>query len=356
MMYDLMKGLFSIARTGGASDLHMTVYTKPRARRNGKLLDIDQYDELTPDTIREMLYSILTEEQAVVLERKGEVDFAYEDENGGRYRANVFKQRGHLAGVFRVLPDKIFTMEELKLPPITKQFASLKKGLVLVTGPTGSGKSTTLASMINHINMSRREHIITIEDPIEYVHKHNNCIVNQREIGNDTESFGNALRASLREDPDVILVGEMRDPETISVALTAAETGHLVFSTLHTIGAASTISRIIDTFPANSKQQIRTQLAAVLEGVVTQRLIPKKDGSGRVAALEILCMNDAVRNLIREDKTYQINSTMQTSAAAGMQPMDLHLSRLCKEGIISSAEAISNSLDLESLKRYMAMA
>lgn len=354
-MHEIMRDLFNIARTRGASDLHITVNVRPKIRHNGVLLDVEKYDKMDAATVQQILYSILEEHQISYLDNQGEIDFAYEDEQKGRYRANLFKQQGSLAAVFRVLPTKIYTMEELNLPQVVTQFANLRKGVVLVTGPTGSGKSTTLASIINYINRNRRDHIITIEDPIEYVHPHINCVVNQREVGIDTLSFGNALRASLREDPDVILVGEMRDNETISVALTAAETGHLVFSTLHTIGAASTINRIIDTFSANDKPQVRTQLAEVLQAVVTQRLIVKKDGSGRVAALEILCMNDAIRNMIREDKTHQINSTMQTGASVGMQPMDLHLARLFKEGTISNVEAINNCLDLENLKRYISM-
>lgn len=354
-MKEVMKDLLRIARDSKASDLHITVNSMPKIRLNGELVSIEKYPIMNSDDTRNILYSMLSEYQISYLENMGEIDFAYEDSGGGRFRANIYKQQGSMAGVFRVLPTKIFTLEELNVPPIIGNFAKLKKGLVLVTGPTGSGKSTTLAAIINQVNRTRREHIITIEDPIEYVHHHAGCIVNQREVGNDTLSFENALRASLREDPDVILVGEMRDNETISVALTAAETGHLVFSTLHTIGAASTINRIIDSFPPHARQQVRTQLAMVLEGVITQRLIVNKEKNGRLAALEILCINDAIRNMIREDKTHQINSTLQTSASAGMQPLDLHLAKLVKENKISKIEAVNNCIEFESFKRYMSM-
>ena len=352
-MIEVMKDLFKIARDSGASDLHITVNVNPKMRLHGDLVAIDKYPVMTPDDTKNVLYSILTPEQIAYFENMGEIDFAYQDEQGGRFRANIFKQQGCVAGVFRILPVKIFTIDELNLPPVVRTFAQLKKGLVLVTGPTGSGKSTTLAAIMNQVNRTRKDHLITIEDPIEYVHHHNQCVVNQREVGQDTLSFENALRGSLREDPDIILVGEMRDNETISVALTAAETGHLVFSTLHTIGAASTINRIIDSFPPHARQQVRTQLAMVLEGVVTQRLIVNKEHNGRVAALEILCVNDAIRNMIREDKTHQINSTMQTSGSVGMQPLDLHLARLCKEGKIAKKDALDNCIDVENFNRYM---
>jgi len=354
-MLDVMKDLLKIARDSGASDLHITVGVCPKMRLHGELTNIAKYPELNADDTKNILFSILSEFQQQYVENMGEIDFAYEDEGGGRFRANIFRQQGAYGGVFRVLPTRIFTLEELKLPPVIRSFASLKKGLVLVTGPTGSGKSTTLAAIINQVNRTRKEHIITIEDPIEYVHHHQNCIVNQREVGTDTLSFENALRGSLREDPDVILVGEMRDNETISVALTAAETGHLVFSTLHTIGAASTINRIIDSFPPHARQQVRTQLAMVLEGVVTQRLIVNKEHNGRIAALEILVVSDAIRNLIREDKTHQINSTMQTSADKGMQSLDLHLAKLVKAEIITKQDALNNCIDQDNFKRYYSM-
>jgi twitching motility protein PilT len=351
-MIEVMRDLLAIARDSGASDLHVTVGCCPKMRLHGELTDIEKYPVMTPEDTKSILYSILSEFQVSYLENMGELDFAYEDESGTRFRANVFKQKGNIAGVFRVLPSKILTIEELGLPPVTRSFSALKKGLVLVTGPTGSGKSTTLAAIINQVNRMRRDHIITIEDPIEYVHHHQKCVVNQREVGTDTLSFENALRGSLREDPDVILVGEMRDNETISVALTAAETGHLVFSTLHTIGAASTINRIIDSFPPHARQQVRTQLAMVLEGVVTQRLVPKKEG-GRLAALEILVMNDAIRNMIREDKTHQIDSTMQTSSSAGMQTLDFHLAQLVKDEKITMQTAVNNCINIDNFKRYM---
>ena len=352
-MIEAMIDLLAKARDTGASDLHITVGTQPKIRLHGELTNVENYPVMTPDETKSILFSILTDFQISYLENMGELDFAYEDDTGTRYRANIYKQKGCFGGVFRVLPSKILTIDELGLPPVARHFAGLKKGLVLVTGPTGSGKSTTLAAIINQINRTRREHIITIEDPIEYVHNHQLCIVNQREVGTDTLSFENALRGSLREDPDVILVGEMRDNETISVALTAAETGHLVFSTLHTIGAASTINRVIDSFPPHARQQVRTQLAMVLEGVVTQRLVPLKEGHGRMAALEVLVVNDAIRNMIREDKTHQINSTMQTSQSAGMQTLDFHLATLVKEGKISQKTALTNCIDVDAIKRYL---
>lgn len=354
-MIEVMKDLLTIARDSKASDLHITVNSCPKMRLNGEMVSIDKYPVMTPEDTKNILYSILSDFQVSYLENMGELDFAYEDDDGCRFRANVYKQKGCMAGVFRVLPSKILTLEDIDMPPVIKSFATLKKGLVLVTGPTGSGKSTTLAAIINQINRTRKEHIITIEDPIEYVHNHQMCIVNQREVGSDTLSFENALRGSLREDPDIILVGEMRDNETISVALTAAETGHLVFSTLHTIGAASTINRIIDSFPPHARQQVRTQLAMVLEGVVTQRLVVNKNRNGRVAALEILCVNDAIRNMIREDKTHQISSVMQTSSSAGMQSLDFHLAKLAKAEKISKQEALNNCIDADSFARYMSM-
>lgn len=354
-MIEVMRDLLAIARDSKASDLHITVNSVPKMRLNGELVGIEKYPVMTEEDTKNILYSVLSDFQISYLENMGELDFAYQDEDGCRFRANVYKQKGCIAGVFRVLPMKILTLDEINMPSVIRNFVTLKKGLVLVTGPTGSGKSTTLAAIINQINRTRREHIITIEDPIEYVHSHQKCIVNQREVGTDTLSFENALRGSLREDPDIILVGEMRDNETISVALTAAETGHLVFSTLHTIGAASTINRVIDSFPPHARQQVRTQLAMVLEGVVTQRLVANKEGTGRLAALEIMVCNDAIRNLIREDKTHQISSIMQTSSSSGMQSLDYHLARLAKDEKISMQTAMVNCIDQESFKRYIAM-
>lgn len=353
-MYDIITELLNISRENKASDLHITTNSKPKARLNGELASIAKYPVMRPEDTEKMVYSVMTDKQIEVLQKNGEVDFAYEDLDGGRFRVNVYKQRGKVSAVFRILPTKILTLDELDSPPAVRSFSELRKGLVLVTGPTGSGKSTTLAAIINQINRTRFNHIITIEDPIEYVHSNLNSIVNQREVGSDTKSFNSALRASLREDPDVILVGEMRDYETISVALTAAETGHLVFSTLHTIGAASTINRIIDSFPSEARGQVRSQLSTVLEGVVTQRLVPKADKSGRIAAFEILKANDAIRNMIREDKTHQIDSAMQTSASAGMQSLDLSLAKLVAKGIISENEAVNNCINFDTYKRYMA--
>ena len=285
----------------------------------------------------------------------GEYYRAYQEQGIGRFSVNVFRQKGHDAVALRVIPLKVPTLDDLKHPRIFKDLIKKRRGLVLVTGPTGSGKSTTLAAMINEINNSKDCHIVTLEDPIEYVHQHKLSMVNQREIGEDTKSFANALRAVLREDPDVILVGEMRDPETIAIAITAAETGHLVFSTLHTIGASKTIDRIIDVFPPHQQQQIRTQLASVLQGIISQQLIQKVDGSGRVAALEIMTITPGIQNLIREGKSHQIESSIQTGAKYGMKTMDMALADLYKSMIISKESAFDYCVDQEILGRMIGM-
>lgn len=339
-----IRELLVMAKEKGASDVHITVGIPPKCRVNGELINIGTPVVSPEDTIN-MVMGLMNEKQKIILEENGEVDFSYALQHLGRYRVNIFKQRGSYAAAIRLVGTTIPTPEDLGLPESVVEVTSKKRGLVLVTGPTGSGKSTTLASLINIINSSYNSHIITLEDPIEYLHKHGKSIVNQREVGNDTNSFGNALRAALRQDPDVILVGEMRDLDTISIAVTAAETGHLVFSTLHTIGAASTIDRIIDVFPPYQQQQIRIQLASVLECIVSQQLIPTANGKGRVAAFEVMHANSAIRNLIREAKAHQIQSVMQTNRKMGMLTMDDALYELYSKRIIDAEKAIAFAQD-----------
>lgn len=334
-----------------ASDLHLTVGIPPKARVNGKLINIGK-EELIPQQIKEFALEILGRHFEDYNE-KGEYDIAHEISGIGRFRVNVFKQKGNDAIVMRYLTIEVPTLDQLKQPKLFKELIKKRRGLILVTGPTGSGKSTTLAAMINEINMTKADHIVTLEDPIEYLHKHNKSIINQREVGDDTESYANALRAVLREDPDCILVGEMRDLETISTAITAAETGHLVFSTLHTIGAAKTIDRIIDVFPPHQQQQIRTQLAAVLQAVISQQLVETIDGKGRVAALEIMTITTSIQNLIREGKTHQIDSSIQTGSKYGMKTMDMALADLFKSMLISKESALSYCVDVDIIKRLM---
>lgn len=334
-----------------ASDLHLTVGLPPTIRCNGKLIHLGQ-DRLSPNDVEEFSKEILKEKYDEYLSI-GEFDTSYSAQGIGRFRVNVFKQRNSDAIAIRVIALKIPTLDQLKHPAVLKDIVTKKRGLVLVTGPTGSGKSTTLAAMINEINNTRQAHIITLEDPIEYLHKHNMCIVNQREIGKDSKSYGSALKAILREDPDVIFVGEMRDLETISIAITAAETGHLVFSTLHTIGAAKTIDRIIDVFPPHQQQQVKIQLSSVLQAVVSQQLLPNIDSNGRVAALEIMVSTPGIQNLIREGKTHQIESAVQTGSKYGMKTMDMAISELYKKGVISMETAMTYAVDRETLKRLM---
>ena len=334
-----------------ASDLHLTVGLPPTIRCNGKLIHLGD-KKLLPNDVEEFSKEILQEKYEEYLSI-GEFDTSYSAQGIGRFRVNVFKQRNSDAIAIRVIALKIPTLDELKHPAVLKDIVTKKRGLVLVTGPTGSGKSTTLASLIDIINSTQERHIITLEDPIEYVHHHKKGIVNQREIGNDTDSFNAALRAALRQDPDVILVGEMRDPETVSIALTAAETGHLVFSTLHTVGSAKTIDRIVDMFPAEQQQQIRTQLSTVCEGVISQQLIKTIDGRNRVAALEVMVTTPAIRNLIRENKTYQIQNIIQTSSKIGMQSMDQELVNLFRQGKISKESVLSRCTDFEYTSRLV---
>src|SRR5882724_1602832 len=332
-----------------ASDLHVTVGTPPAMRVNGALERYQDVPDLSPEDTHQMLYRILSTEQQKVLEINRQIDFAHSIPGLARFRVNVFFQREALGAAFRLIPTEIKTLEELGIPTALHELTDRPRGLVLVTGPTGSGKSTTLAALIDEINRKRAEHILTIEDPIEFVHRHKRCIVNQREIGVDATSFAEALRAALREDPDVILLGEMRDLETISTAITAAETGHLVFATLHTQSAPSTVDRIIDAFPAAQQEQVRVQLAVTLQGICTQALIPTQGGTGRVPALEILFPDDAVRNLIRQGKVEQVYSVMQTGTAKGMRTMEQSLADLVIRKVITLEDALSRSSRPEQL-------
>ena len=346
-----MDSLLEIARDVGASDVHITVGLPPKMRVNGTIEDIIPHVLTSHDT-QTLVLSIMNERQVATLKRDGEADFSYSTEALGRFRCNVFRQKNSFAAVLRLINTVIPAPEKLGLPWSVMDLAKRKRGLVLVTGPTGSGKSTTLASLINMINENRKEHIITLEDPIEYLHKHKNSIVNQREIGFDTLSFANGIRAALREDPDVILVGEMRDQETIGAAITAAETGHLVFSTLHTIGAAATIDRVIDVFPPHQQQQIRVQLAMVLLAVISQQLMPTSDGKGRVA-YEVMHTVPAIASNIRDAKTHQIPSTIQTSKKMGMQTMDDAIFDLYHDLKISADTALEFAQEPEVLKRKL---
>jgi twitching motility protein PilT len=324
-----------------ASDLHLTVGNPPMLRVHGSIQPIHAAEKpLTQELLHASLYDVLTEDQRKRLERDKELDFALELKNVGRFRANIFYTRRGEGAAFRYIPVKLKSLRELGLPEeALRQICDRKKGLILVTGPTGSGKSTSLAAMVDHINATRPDHIITIEDPIEFIHEHKKCIVNQREVGPNTQSFSNALRSALREDPDVILVGEMRDLETISLALTAAETGHLVFGTLHTMNAPKTVDRVIDVFPPEQQQQIRIMFAEAIVAVISQVLLKRKDGNGRIAALEIMVGTTAVKNLIREGKTHQLPSIIQTSQKLGMQHMDQVLKNLAMTGKVDFKEA-----------------
>lgn len=330
--------LFKLMVEQGASDLHVTSGAAPFLRLHGNMVPLN-YRELSNQDVQGLIFEILSEKQKRAFVEKWELDFAYSLNGIARFRCNVFMQRKGLGAVFRVIPDKIKTVQELNLPPAILDMIDCDRGLILVTGPTGSGKSTTLASMIHHINMTREAHIITVEDPIEFVHSNNKCLVNQREVGSHTKTFGNALKAALREDPDIILVGELRDLETIALALTAAETGHIVFGTLHTNSAAKTIDRIIDVFPSGQQQQIRTMLAESLRGVVAQWLFSRADGQGRVAAFEIMKNNKAIANLIREGKVHQIASAMQTGHNQGMILFEKYIEDLVRKGKVSAQDA-----------------
>lgn len=327
-----------------ASDLHITVRMPPIIRVNGELTALTG-QPLSPEDTENLVHQMMGQRQLEQLAEEGECDFSFSVAGLGRFRVNVYKQRGTYSAAIRALPAQPPAIDSLGLPGVVRQLAETNVGIVLVTGPTGSGKSTTLAAMIDYINEHRSCHILTMEDPIEYLHKHKKSIVNQREIGSDTKSYAAALRAALREDPDVILVGEMRDLETIAIAMTAAETGHLVLSTLHTIGAARTIDRIVDVFPPHQQQQIRVQLSMVIQGVISQQLMPRADGTGRVVAVETMLATPAIRNLIRENKTYQIISAMQTGSRLGMKTMDSAIQELYSKGIITKETAVMHFVE-----------
>ncbi len=336
-----------------ASDVHLTAGRPPAIRVRGRIMPLDEYPVLDGQQTREIVYSILNSDQRKRFENELQIDFAYMIPGVARFRVNCFFQRGAISAAFRHIPEEIKTLESLGLPPILAEMTRKPRGFVLVTGPTGSGKTTSLASMIDLINREREEHILTIEDPIEFLHSHQKCIVNQREVGSDAIDFPSALKSALREDPDVILVGEMRDLETISTAITAAETGHLVFATLHTQSTAQTVDRIIDVFPPHQQQQVRMQLSIALEGIITQQLLPTSDGAGRTVGCEILIPTPAIRNLIREGKTHQIYSVLQTSGATGMQTMDAHLAQLARMGQITRETAERRASVPEELKRLL---
>ena len=344
---DLLKKMTEL----GGSDLHITTNSPPQVRVHGHLRPLDGYPPMTPAQTKQLAYSVLTDAQKHRFEENLELDFSFGLKGLSRFRANLFNQKGAVGCVFRAIPYEIKSFEALGLPQVVSDLCKKPRGLVLVTGPTGSGKSTTLASMVDKINIDRHDHILTIEDPIEFLHNHKNCIVNQREVAADTHGFGDALRTALRQDPDVVLVGEMRDLETIEMALRIAETGHLTFATLHTNSAYSTINRIIDVFPAEQQAQVRTQLSLVLEGIMCQALLPKASGDGRAMALEILIPNPAIRNLIREDKIHQIYSMMQTGQDKfGMQTFNQSLATLYLKKVITLEVAMQRSSNVDELK------
>ncbi|MDP9417432.1 MAG: type IV pilus twitching motility protein PilT [Actinomycetota bacterium] len=346
-----LNDLLDAVMERSASDLHLTADAHPMIRQNGELVPLDEYPKLSPAMIQRVLYAALTQKQREKFEEKLELDFSYALPGRARFRVNLYRQRESVGAAFRIIPFEIRKLEDLGVPPIVSNFAMLPRGFVLVTGPTGSGKSTTLASLIDSANRNRRGHIMTCEDPIEFLHEHKGCIINQREVGEDTLSFANALKHVLRQDPDIILVGEMRDLETISVALTAAETGHLVFGTLHTQDAAQTVDRVIDVFPPEQQQQVRVQLAGSLQGVVCQTLCKTADGRGRAVATEVLVATPAIRNLIREGKTHQIYSSMQAGAKFGMHTMDQHLAELVRNNRITYEQGLEKCHHVEDFNR-----
>ncbi len=348
-----LRQLLQVMIQRGASDLHVTTGTPPQLRIDGSLVQL-RTPPLGPVETKFLCYEVMTEEQKIKFEKHNELDFSFGVKGLSRFRANVFMQRGAVAGAFRAIPFKIRTLEELNVPPVVQDLCTLPRGLVLVTGPTGSGKSTTLAAMIDRINSERRQHIMTVEDPIEYLHMNKLCVVNQREVGADTASFKGALKYVLRQDPDVVLVGEMRDLETIEAAMTISETGHLVFATLHTNSAVQSINRVIDVFPPHQQPQIRAQLSFVLQAVVTQMLLPRVDGPGRAMAAEVMIPNYAIRNLIRENKIHQIYGLMQTGQGqSGMQTMNQALYKLYRQGVIALDEAMGRSPEPAELQQMI---
>ncbi|MFI2752067.1 PilT/PilU family type 4a pilus ATPase [Cellulomonas sp. P22] len=346
----LDEALSAMVQTG-ASDLHLTTGATPMVRKSGSLRPLEGFGVLAGDALQRSIFSILTQKQRETFESELEFDFAYAVRGVARFRVNLYMQRDSIGAAFRVIPYEIKPLEDLGVPPVVGNFAGMPRGLVLVTGPTGSGKSTTLAAIVDLANRTREDHIMTVEDPIEFLHRHKKCLINQREVGSDTHSFAAALKHVLRQDPDIILVGEMRDLETISVALTAAETGHLVFATLHTQDAAQTIDRIIDVFPSHQQSQVRTQLAGALQGVVCQTLCKRADSPGRVVATEVLLATPAIRNLIREGKTHQIYSAMQAGAQLGMHTLDQHLADLVKTGKVTYETALEKCQHVEDFNR-----
>ena len=348
--FDLNALLVHLLEHGG-SDLHVSVGTPPMMRRNGELHPIDGHPALTPNGVQQVLYAILTQKQRERFEEELELDFAYTVPGRSRFRVNLYRQRESVGAAFRMIPYEIKDLAALGIPESVNNLAMLPRGMVLVTGPTGSGKSTTLAGLVDLANRTRYDHIMTVEDPIEFLHRHKSCLINQREVGEDTKSFANALKHVLRQDPDIILVGELRDLETISVALTAAETGHLVFATLHTQDAAQTIDRVIDVFPAFQQAQVRVQLAGAIQGVVCQTLCKTADNRGRVVAAEVMYATPAIRNLIREGKTHQIYSALQAGAAHGMQTLDQHLGALVKTHKITYEQGLEKCHHVEDFKR-----
>lgn len=349
----LIEKILLEAVNAQASDIHITVGMYPIMRVNGSLHFLDTFDKLTPEDTEEIISAITRPVERERLDELGEMDFSYSYKGVGRFRVNIYRQRGSYALALRAVPLAVPTIDDMHLPPVLKDFAEQKKGLVIITGPTSSGKSTTLAAMIDHINKVQHSHVITLEDPIEYLHKHQSSVINQREIGNDSKSYSSALRAAIRQDPDVILIGEMKDLESFSIAMMAAETGHLVLSTMHTAGAVNTIDRLIDSFPSDQHALVRAQLASVLVGVVSQQLVNRLDGSGQIGAFEIMISNPAIRSHILEGKTYQINNSMQTGKRQGMMTMDLALSDLYHQKLIAREEALSFAVDRDNLIKLL---